>query len=106
MSLGLVQTYLDISNNVLSYNNAIAQFKSDKESPLVPNHWKITTDRVYDNNDYFDKDGFPKDRPTLADGLQSDAYTMVITHNNMYMLGIIATATLLIGAILVGKSQQ
>ena len=46
-----------------------------------------------------------KDRkPTLADGLQDDVNIMIIKENNLYILGTITLATLLIGTIVVARN--
>jgi hypothetical protein len=42
-------------------------------------------------------------KPTLADGLDDDLKTMIIQENNLYILGTIAMATLLIGIVVISR---
>lgn len=56
------------------------------------------------NSDYKgDSELFNEKKPTLADGLQEDINTMIIKENNLYILGTITLATLLIGIIVIAR---
>ena len=61
---------------------------------------------MYDKrSDYRGDAPLYKDRkPTLADGLQDDVNIMIIKENNLYILGTITLATLLIGTIVVARN--
>ena len=57
------------------------------------------------NSDYNgDSPLFKDKKPTLADGLQDDINTMIIKENNLYILGTITLATLLLGVIVVARN--
>jgi hypothetical protein len=42
-------------------------------------------------------------KPTLADGLDDDLKTMILQENNLYILGTITMATLLVGILVISR---
>lgn len=78
------KNYIDLSNNIDSYNDLKNKLSSNPE---------------YDFDgkklNYIDK------KPTLRDGLLDDVNTMIVQENNLYILGTITLAVLLVGTIIV-----
>ena len=88
-----LSTYFDVSTNVIpAYNRAYTDLSNNKDA-----YFAIGND-VYDATS-----GFPTAKPNLADGRQHDAYTMASQQNNMYMIGVLTTATLLITSIILAR---
>jgi hypothetical protein len=116
----------------LSKDGAIADISNNKIGPLriMTQDLNDNIQRVNDNGNNFDKNKYiynklyidlsnnvnadfnpkfyqensPLTRlPTLADGINEDVNEMILQQNNMYIVGSITTATLLITAILLAK---
>jgi hypothetical protein len=71
----------------------------------LQNEIQDTSGSYYSANDnYFDaNDGLPNKKPSLADARQQDTHYMASQQNNMIMLGVLTTATLLITSIILAR---
>jgi hypothetical protein len=88
---------MDISGNVKSINDRYA-FMSDK----------VAMTNGVENNEFYDFTGpviysLKEDR-SLVPALLKDQQTMVVEHNNLFMISTITVATLLISAIFVSSN--
>lgn len=91
------QNVMDISGNVKSINDRYA-FMSDK----------VAMTNGVENNEFYDFTGpviysLKEDR-SLVPALLKDQQTMVVEHNNLFMISTITVATLLISAIFVSSN--
>jgi hypothetical protein len=79
-----------IDDNALSITNKLSEYASIKRNILnISENDYLATDIPFYN----------KKRPTLHDGMQDDLKTMILIQNNVYILGTITMALLLIGTI-------
>jgi hypothetical protein len=94
----LIQQNSELTGNI---NMAHKQLSGNID-PYLRERNKLLNDK---NIDFGGDKVLYKDRkPTLADGLQDDINTMIIKENNLYILGTITLATLLIGIIVVARN--
>jgi hypothetical protein len=84
--------YYDASNNIGKYN------KLQNEVQDLSGSYYSGTDNYFDP-----KSGLPNKKPSLADARQQDTYFMASQQNNMLMLGLLTTATLLITSIILAR---
>jgi hypothetical protein len=90
-------------NSEMTGNVNVAHYElRDKINPYLKERNKLLADKKID---YASDSPLYKDRkPTLADGLQEDIHTMIIKENNLYILGTITLATLLVGIIVIARN--
>ena len=94
----LIKETGDIHGNI----NLAHQQLDEKTKETIHLQHRLMHDK---RSDYRGDAPLHKDRkPTLADGLQDDVNTMIIKENNLYILGTITLATLLIGIIVVARN--
>ncbi len=82
----LSQNRLDLSNNIASYNSVKGQLEGDAKYKFAVAHDPTVTEK-----------------PDMLDGLNDDANEMLLQQNNMYLMGTLTTASLLILAIILSK---
>ncbi len=83
----LSQNRIDLSNNITNYNNL--------KQNLLDN------DNTYKYSDAVDQTN--PDKKTLLDGMNDDANEMLLQQNNVYLMGTLTTASLLILAIILSS---
>ena len=76
----------NLSTNIQSYNSTYQTLNNDPKYNFNPKH-----------NSILEK------KPTIMDGAQEDLNELIMNENNNYILGSIATATLLIVAVMIGS---
>jgi hypothetical protein len=92
--------YRDIRTNIAGYNSArqAVSYDSTIKGDVVNDSKK-----VYD----FETQGrtllYNERKPTMADAINEDLNMLILEENQLYMLGTITIATLLVGAIYFGK---
>lgn len=82
----ILTKYDDISTNIILHNSKIAELSRDKKSD-------------FSNNDL----DFTNLTRTFNDGAQEDVEIMLVNQYNMYMAGLITTATIIVFAILIAR---
>ena len=85
--------FYDISNNLSNYNNLRAYMKMDDTETKT----KYNTIDIPDKMDMIQ---------TTYDVRKEDINTILLQQNYIYILGSITCATLLIGAIMIGRSRE
>jgi hypothetical protein len=94
----LIKQNGDIHGNI----NLAHQKLSEKTTVVLHDQYKLLHNK---HSDYRGDAPLQNDKkPTLADGLQEDLNTMIIKENNLYILGTITLATLLVGIIVVARN--
>jgi hypothetical protein len=94
----LIKQNSDITGNI----NIAHQQLNQTINPYLNERNKLLRDN---NSDYNGNSPlYTEKKPTLADGLQEDLNIMIIKENNLYILGTITLATLLIGIIVVARN--
>lgn len=95
-SLKVGSNYIDIGNNINKYN-ALHNQLSNNSKKYEFNEYDINTD-VYKTN-------MLQKTPSIVDAANDDINEMIMQQNHMYILGTVASATLIITAILLSSSD-
>jgi hypothetical protein len=85
-----------INNNYKSLGEQITEYKTNKNVLVNDSKYKYAT-----NHGIIDKE----DSPSLSDKMNSDINELLIQENNLYILGSITTATLIILAIMISSTD-
>jgi hypothetical protein len=88
--------YIDIGNNINNYN-ALHKKLSNNSKKYEFNEYDANTD-IYKTN-------ILQKTPSIIDAANDDINEMIMQQNNMYILGTVASATLIITAILLSSSD-
>ena len=88
--------YIDIGNNIIRYNTLHKKL-SNNNKKYEFNEYDINTD-IYKTN-------ILQKTPSIVDAANDDINEMIMQQNNMYILGTVASAALIVTAILLSSSD-
>ena len=83
---GVNKNYNYLTQNIATYNTLYTTLNNDAKYDFSGNVLLYTDQK-----------------PTLSDGLDDDLKTMILQENNLYILGTITMATLIIGLLIISR---
>jgi hypothetical protein len=93
---GYSQLYTDISNILIKYDSISGDISTYKTKRIALSNQK--------NSDFKNRDlEFTNTVKTFQDGAENDVQIMLVHQYNMYIAGLITTATLIVFAILLAR---